>query len=461
MKNIKYCAFILAFIFIQTSCSNLFESFLNSDGSLKSGDTRVTEASTGSTTSSTSDSSGTTDNVVANESPEAYYSNEDENESTNTEVSAGIVVIKSSKPSYNQIYYTSTVHDYEIGYSSADGYSSIEYASDGTTLKEVNYAFLDSQKNAREYSSSVYLNGEDDPVTIKVFKNDSNATVKYEAIQTRTTNIANGSLSTTFLEEGTEVFIDLDEQDQPDVSFTHDSESDGNPLVFTSLPYGTTRVNITIVADDDYYTDTYSILLNKRHILTSLMEAEENSETKTTLTTGFVVLKESDGYNTNQITYTEGQTDYFVGSVGDSDNANCITTSSTPALPEGLEALSSYTLNGSYVLLTSDDETTYVKAIPDDKDATVTWTAVQIAEPVYTYEYYKTVTTTIVKVDANGTLLDGYPSVFSETTEVSSVEEETCITTEETDSSGNTVTTTVTATTRKKHYRSQLHDLAK
>ncbi|WP_027727955.1 hypothetical protein [Treponema sp. C6A8] len=375
-----------------TSCSSLFDDFMNVDGSLKTGDTSLSLSSFSSRgrKSSSSSEQNSSGGSVINSNPEAFYSSDDEVK--NTETTSGIVVLKATEGNYNQIFYNAAQHEYEVGY---------DKSADCT----------DAQKAARNHSSSVFLCAKDDPVTVKAFKNNSNAKITYSAVQTRTTNIANGIFSSDSITENMEVFVDLPEASQMPVEFSV-AEGNGDPIVFSNLPYGTTCVKITIIADDDYYSDSYIVYLNKKHILTSLSEAEEGNSEKTDLTTGLVVLKESDGFNKNQISYEPSVKDY--------KTAN----------------------------LTSKDNTVYLKAVPSDENATVSWSASYTAKPVYKYEYYQTVTKTVVKVDANGKLIKG-PETTKETKKVASYVENTTSVEEHTDSDGSTTTTTTSTVTRE------------
>ncbi|SFI45829.1 Cadherin-like beta sandwich domain-containing protein [Treponema bryantii] len=386
-KNRKYSAAVkilaslslLAF----TSCSNLFVDMLNEDGSVKTGDTslqtsldpdeNIITPETGNKPGTTTGKPGNTPGTVVepNEHPEEFYESDEDNELKNTDVNTGIVVIKATRPNYNQIVFNANIHSYEVG----------------------------------------LLRAEDDPVTVKAFKNDVNAKITFSAVQTRTTNIENGSLKTTYIAEDTEQFIDLPASNQPAVTFT-EAAGPGDAILFPKLPYGTTRVTVTITADDDNYSDSYDIYLNKKHVLTSLMLPETGNPGKTDLTTSLVVLKESDGFNKNQITYKPVVTEYDVE------------------------------------VLTPKDNLVYLKAVPSDKNAKVTWTAVYTAKPVYKYEYYQTVTTTTVKVDANGKLLEG-PLTSKVTSKVNSAAENHSEISEKKDAKGNTITTTVSTTTRK------------
>lgn len=391
MKKSIFTSLILAGILF-TSCSNLFESFVNTDGSPKSGDSGLIPTDTTSTYTPGSDETSVEDN----ESPESFYEfTETAKEFTNTELSAGIVVIKSSMENYNQINFSKDVYTYEIGYELDDSEETV-------------------------YSSPVYLNGYDDPVTIKTFKNDKNAIVQYSAVQTRTTNIEPmPSDSSTFINPQTESFVDL--STFVTVPFSVNTEEEGEPLVFDYLPYGTTQVTIKITADDDYYSDEYVIILNKKHLLTSLVLPETVSVEKTKLTTGLVALKESDNYVRNIIEYEDGVLYYEVGSEDDVD-----------------------------ALLTDYDKNLYVKAIPASSKASVSWSAKKIAEPVYRYDYYQTTTTTVVITDSDGILISG-PDTSSATVKLNYEAETgtTSETSEEENADGSTTTTTVTRTIRK------------
>lgn len=391
-----------------TSCSNLFDDFLNEDGSIKSGDTRLTAINPGQSQLNPDENSVSAgdDNkyeitepapapkpqITPNAKPEEYFSSDEDFEIKNTVIDSGIVVLKSGRENYNQIIYDAAQHEYEIGY-------------------DKNEACSDGVKEARKHSSPVFLTAYDDPVTVKAFKNDSKAKITYSAFQTRTTNVSDGSWTSSYIAEGSEVFVDLQEAAQRKVDFTQ-AGGEGEPIVFENLPYGTTCVKITITADDAYYSDSYTVCLNKKHILTSLVTQEEGNAAKTDLTTGLVVLKESDGFNNNQISYEPSVKDYETS------------------------------------ILTSKDNTLYLKAVPSDKKATVSWSAAYTAKPVYKYEYYQTVTKTVVKVDANGKLIEG-PKTTKETKKVASDSENTSKVEEVTASDGSTTTTTTSTVTRK------------
>lgn len=391
-----------------TSCSNLFDDFLNEDGSIKSGDTRLTAINPGQSQLNPDENSASAgdDNkyeitepapapkpqITPNAKPEEYFSSDEDFEIKNTVIDSGIVVLKSGRENYNQIIYDAAQHEYEIGY-------------------DKNEACSDGVKEARKHSSPVFLTAYDDPVTVKAFKNDSKAKITYSAFQTRTTNVSDGSWTSSYIAEGSEVFVDLQEAAQRKVDFTQ-AGGEGEPIVFENLPYGTTCVKITITADDAYYSDSYTVCLNKKHILTSLVTQEEGNAAKTDLTTGLVVLKESDGFNNNQISYEPSVKDYETS------------------------------------ILTSKDNTLYLKAVPSDKKATVSWSAAYTAKPVYKYEYYQTVTKTVVKVDANGKLIEG-PKTTKETKKVASDSENSNNIEEVTASDGSITTTTTSTVTRK------------
>ena len=390
-KSLIKKAITAFFIVSSFSCSNLFEEIINEDGSVKTGDTSLTTAdsssgaasATGAASAASRQNAGESltqntsanEEIVVNENPQDFYQVEEIAESTNPILDAGIVVIKASRPAYNQIVFDSSKHEYVVG----DG------------------------------ENSPYLCGLDDPVLINTFKSDSNASVSYKAVQSHTTNIAEGSLNSSLIGEDSEYFVELASGQERNVPFTHDSSSPGNLLTFETLPYGRTLVTVTITADDSNYTDSYTISLNKKHTLTSLTNPESSEET---LTKGLVFLKESDGFNTNQVSYQEETFDYSVDT------------------------------------LTSDDELVYLKAIPSDSKAKVEWKVTYVASPVYKYDYYQTVSTTVVKVDSNGILISG-PVTESVTNKVSSYQEKSTEISESSDSSGNITTVTVTSITRK------------
>ncbi|MCR4734237.1 MAG: hypothetical protein K5829_04415 [Treponema sp.] len=445
MKNKIYFTILIAAVLLFTaSCSNLFESFINNSGAVKTGDSSVRVDGNSESYSPEDDETS----VVSNDEPEAYYEFSTEGkEIKNTDISSGIVVIKSKRPENNQIVFSNDIHFYEIGYTSTSSFDDYELEADGETLKSSSSEFTDEQKSGRESSSSVFLTADDDPVIIKAFKNDSNATVIYSAVQTRTTNYASiDNDSEAFIAEDAEVFIDLESSEQKKVSFTKESSAEGEPIVLEDLPYGTTRVTVKIQADDDYYSDEYVILLNKRHYFTSLVKPETDNQEKTNLTTGLVVLKESSSYCENQINYLEGQQSYIVGSVGDLTNSLSIGNKDDFSLFTN----ENYYLNASDDFLTEADNLVYVKAIPASESAAVTWSAYKVAEAVYTYDYYKTISTTILVTSPEGNIISG-PETSSVTEKISSSQtsESQSQITEESDEDGNIVTKTVTTTIRK------------
>ena len=254
-KNRKYSAAVKILVSLSllafTSCSNLFVDMLNEDGSVKTGDTSLQTSldpdeniitpeagnKPGTTTGKPGNTPGTV--VEPNEHPEEFYESDEDNELKNTDVNTGIVVITATRPNYNQIVFNANIHSYEVG----------------------------------------LLRAEDDPVTVKAFKNDVNAKITFSAVQTRTTNIENGSLKTTYIAEDTEQFIDLPASNQSSVTFT-EAAGPGDAILLPKLPYGTTRVTVTITADDDNYSDSYDIYLNKKHVLTSLMLPETGNPEK-------------------------------------------------------------------------------------------------------------------------------------------------------------------------------------
>lgn len=94
----------------------------------------------------------TGDDSLTSTSSTASYEND---ESTNTEIDKGLVVIKSSRPTYNQITYSASQKDYVVGSDSE--------VTNGT---------------------KVYLSSVDNPVTFKCLTNDAHSTVEWTTVQT-------------------------------------------------------------------------------------------------------------------------------------------------------------------------------------------------------------------------------------------------------------------------------------
>lgn len=235
MKKNRILISILASSILLSSCSNLFESFLNDDEKAKTGDDSLTS------TSAT-----------------ASYEND---ESTNTEIDKGLVVIKSSRPSYNQITYSASQKDYVVG-SDSD-------VTNGT---------------------KVYLTSLDNPVTFKCLTNDSHSTVEWTAVQTyesvaqtttseKTYKDTADSSKTSKIKTTTVTSESLNQLNAPvDLTSSLVATADSkNQIQTIDLPYGTTVVTSKVTADDPQYNTTYTITLTKRRLVGT---TEKTSELK-------------------------------------------------------------------------------------------------------------------------------------------------------------------------------------
>ena len=225
MKKNRILISILASSILLSSCSNLFESFLNEDEKAKTGDDSLTK------TSAT-----------------ASYEND---ESTNTEIDKGLVVIKSSRSTYNQITYSASQKDYVVG-SDSD-------VTNGT---------------------KVYLTSADNPVTLKCLTNDSHSTVEWTAVQTHEsvaktttsektyTDTADSSKKSTITTTTvtSESLNKLNEAKDLTSSLVATADSK-NQIQAIDLPYGTTVVTAKVTADDPQYNTTYTITLTKRRLV--------------------------------------------------------------------------------------------------------------------------------------------------------------------------------------------------
>lgn len=289
-KIALFAAFSFAAIICFAGCSNLFESFLTNDETAKTGDTSL--ADTGA------------DRSIINK---------------------GLVVIKSTVPSRNQIAYTVSQKEYYVG---ENDYLTTDYTN-GTTDCVTN---------------------NDTTVTVKCIPNDKHATV---------TNWTVEEIYSAEWQETTksDTFIKL--ETGASVSYLVEKNSDNKIIIITSdnLPYGTTKVTSTVTADDTYYTETYVVYITKKHSGITL-----KTSSNTDITHGLVVIKKTEP-TINQITPTEGQNAYCVGT-----DVNVITDNT----------------NGSEINLCEADDPELFKCYLPDANSSITWSVIQTHEDVVT-----------------------------------------------------------------------------
>ena len=287
-KKIFFAACIAAVI-VLSGCSNLFEKFMDDDEEAKTGDTSLSVSTT----------------------------------ATETErraiLDSGLVVLKSSDASANQIAFTSGQNTYYVGENTA---LTSDYTNGTTSC----------------------ITSSDETVIVKCLPNDAHAKVtSWDAEQTYKATWNSNSSSDTYTALSAE---------QP-VSYTVTSGSDNKIITLSKsdLPYGTTAVTAVVTADDSYYKETYKVYLTKKHTSVALTTASSNTD----ITHGLVVIKATAPL-INQITMKDGKTDYIVGAESD-------TAADSPY--------------GTAVYLTGTDNTMTFKCYTTDSGATVAWTANQ------------------------------------------------------------------------------------
>lgn len=224
----KYClckiksVFSLSFslVLVLASCSNMFGGFMNDDQTYKTG----------------------VDSVTVNSSAESNPVNPNY-ESTNTELSKGIVVIKKTRPAYNQIVFDPAYEwDEENDIRNVYQVGVVDEDTDGDGVKDID----NDETVTPSHGSCVPLSIIDNPVLIKCYPSDSHARVEWSAVRTRRGNLDS---TVTPIARPTEVSVNP--------ALGNDRECS------ISVPYGTTLVTVRIVADDNYYSKTYKIELNK------------------------------------------------------------------------------------------------------------------------------------------------------------------------------------------------------
>ena len=349
-KNLFFIAAVTAAVFAFSSCSNLFEQFMNEDESDKTGDDTLSVGKNG------------TDEV-----------------SRRSIIDAGLVVIKSTEPSVNQIAYLSSQNTYYVG-------ENATLSSDYTN------------------GTKACITNKDETVIIKTVPNDKNAKVIAWSVLRTYSSTWN---DTTKIDEVSEL------KDYETVPYSIEDESDNEVISISAdnLPYGTTKVTSTVSADDSYYQAVYTVYLTKKHSGVTLL-----SSSNKTIDSGLVVIKQT-AKTTNQITFTSGQNDYYVGK-----NSN-ITSASY--------------INGSEICLNKSDDSEFFKCYLPDKNSAVTWTAKQIYKDVVTSKTSTTLTTGTLP---NGGTYQYYPTEMVET--LTKLDTETDCTAKiiKTDSDGNTQT---------------------
>ena len=302
-RRVRTFVSILLAVFYFAGCSNLFEDFINEDMTFKKGDDSLLAPS---------ESLGDIKNI-----------------------SSGLVVIKNSEKSTNQISYTPNQKIYYVG--------------------KVPSAFDDYAVNYKN-GTKVSLLGKDDPVELKCYSNDSNAKVVWDLSQTwkyvpqedvRTTKDADGN-EVTYRGIKSQTAEKLENA----VAVNHKIEKKGRASVLVAdLPYGVTVATCTVIADDTAYQTEYKIILTKEYI-TTIADSNPSADANNITDHGLVVIKASDP-GRNAINYSSTVYEY---EVGDSTGAN-------PALD-----------------LTGRDDPVVFKCFVLDDKAELTWKAVQTKE---------------------------------------------------------------------------------
>ena len=212
--------FFLCLVLVFASCSDMFGGFMNDDQTYKTGVDTVT-------VNSSAESNPVTPNY----------------ESTNTELSKGIVVIKKTRSAYNQIVFDPDFEwNEEKGLKNIYQVGVVDEDTDGDGVKDID----NDETVTPPHGSCVPLSIIDNPVLIKCYPSDSHARVEWSAVRTRRGNLDS---TVTPIASPTEVSVSR--------ALDNDRECS------ISVPYGTTLVTVKIVADDNYYSRTYKIELNK------------------------------------------------------------------------------------------------------------------------------------------------------------------------------------------------------
>ncbi len=296
---------------VLTGCSNLFENIYNADGSQKTGDSSLTTSGA----------------------------------SSNTDITSGLVVIKASAPTVNQITYSEEQTTYYVG-SLPDGYSDDSFSDIGFTN-----------------GTDVQLLAKDDPVEFRCYKNDENATVSWSAEQTWR-YIPEVQVVSTTDSDGNEVTYssvvsETAEALSESVSVNVFSVSDGDASrVQADIPYGVTVVTCTITADDEQYSSTYRIIVTKSFITTVANTDTASKNVNTVTDHGLVVIKATQP-SLNAINYSSTTYEYEVG-----DSTGADTTGD----------------------LIGRDDPVIFKCYLLDENATLSWKAKQTKKYALTYD---------------------------------------------------------------------------
>ena len=288
-KSWRFAA-LLGITGILAGCSNLFENIYNEDGTEKTGISSLT-------------------------TPKASS-----NESANTDIYNGLVVIKASEPGVNQISYSEDQNIYYVG-KLPDGYSDSTFSS----IKYTN-------------GSQTPLLAKDDPVEFRCYVDDENSTWKWTAVQTwrylpevqtkRTTDADGNEITyTSIVSERAEAL-----SEPATVNIVPVKSGDWS-IVHADIPFGVTVVTCTVTADDTQYTSTHSIVLTKRFITTVADSASEDSEESGTVNTvtdhGLVVIKATQP-GLNAINYSSTTYDYEIGDSTGADTSGDLTGRDDP-----------------------------------------------------------------------------------------------------------------------------------
>ncbi len=364
-------------------CSNLFETY---EDSLEAQKSFSSSSNSGGSSSSANNPSG---NIVPinsknEEAAETISPQEGSSSSSKSRtLDSGIVVIKSSAPTVNQIFFNSSHTEYSVGHDSNDS-------------------------SLNTYASYTYLYPKDTWATVEVRPDltPDSKKIDFAAVQTYAAD-ENGTLTAS--------------AENPSVAFTQE----GNKIKFTELPYGTTKVTIPLAEK------TYTVNLTR--LYGTDLYIEKDAE----LYSGLAVLKESDGFNKNQVSYTSGVSDYRVGYISGAEDFDELSK----------EASSKY---GTASLLTGSDSAVYLKLVPGDTSATITWTAERLAKPVYSYTYVIAKTTTVMKISEDGSISSNSSSTtYSSKNSEPSASEVAGTNESVTNSDGSTTYTSVSYTVRK------------
>ncbi len=281
-------------------CSNLFENIINDDLSFKNGDDSLFVKNNGS------------------------------------DINSGLVVIKSSQKTVNQIIYTPSQKNYFVGKVPA-GYSDFK----------INY----------ENGTNVSFYGKDGPVELRCFVNDVNAKIQWSLLQTWT-YIPEYQIYTTKDLDGNEIVYrgiksQRVEKFENPVTVNFKVQNTGtNSFLTADLPYGVSVATCKVTADDEQYFTEYKIILTKEYIPSVADSPSEDANNVTEH--GLVIIKASDP-GRNAINFSSTKYEYEIGDSTGKDIS---------------------------LDLTGRDDPVIFKCFSLDKNAELTWKAVQTKEYV-------------------------------------------------------------------------------